>query len=288
MADVLMQLQELGFGEYEARAYQALLQHHPANGYELAKVSGVPRANIYLVLQKLEERGAVVRVEDGDSTRYLPVAPEELLDAMIHRFAQTAQTAKQTLQAMSRPAEDGYVWHIQGYDNLLAHARALVKGAAHSLLVALWPHEARALAAEFVEAEARQVEITTLCLAACPEECGGCRGRIFRNKVVDTQDTRWLLVVPDEETVLAGEIPSGGSASSVRSRQRLLVNLTAWFIRHSIALAVLLQEIGEQLEMQLTPQARAALATVGPEGARSWLAHMRGLLAVRGRPAGLP
>ena len=80
MADALEQLQELGFTEYEARAYHALLQYHPVSGYELAKVSGIPRANIYVVLQKLEERGAVIRAEDGDSTRYLPVAPDELLD----------------------------------------------------------------------------------------------------------------------------------------------------------------------------------------------------------------
>src|SRR5690606_9429521 len=123
MVDAVTLLQELGFGEYEARAYQALLQHNPVSGYELAKVSGIPRANIYLVLQKLEERGAVVRLEAADSTRYQPVQPEELMDAMAHRYEQTASAAKAQLQALSHPAEEAYVWHFQGYDNLLAHAR---------------------------------------------------------------------------------------------------------------------------------------------------------------------
>lgn len=287
MTDALRQLQELGFGEYEARAYQALLQHHPANGYELAKASGVPRANIYLVLQKLEERGAAVRIEDGESTRYLPVEPEELLDAMTHRFEQTVGDARQTLQALSRPAADTYVWHIEGYGNLLAHARAVIRDTGKELLVALWPNEARLLAADFAQAEARKVEITTLCLAACAEECGGCRGRIFRNNVVETPGSRWLLLVPDGESVLIGEAAGNGEASSVRSRQRLLVNMTAWFIRHSIALAVILQEIGGQLEAQLTPQARAALAAVGPAGENGWLAYMRKLLSVRRHSAQL-
>ena len=61
MADITALLQQLGFSEYEARAYLALLQRNPLNGYELAKVSGLPRANVYAVLQKLEsfatERG---------------------------------------------------------------------------------------------------------------------------------------------------------------------------------------------------------------------------------------
>lgn len=279
MADALEQLQELGFSEYESRAYQALLQHHPVSGYELAKVSGIPRANIYLVLQKLEERGAVIRAEDGDSTQYLPVAPDELLDAMSHRFAHTLDTAKQALRALGRPSTAGYVWHIQGYDNLLAHARAVIKDATRDLLVAVWPDEARALAGDFAAAEARAVDITTLCLAACPEECGGCRGQVFRNKVVDTQDARWLMLVPDEETVLVGEVSARGEASTVRSRQRLLVNMTAWFIRHSIALAVMLQDIGAQLDAHLAPQTRAALAAVGPKSSRSWLVYMRELLS---------
>lgn len=279
MADAVTLLQELGFSEYEARAYQALLQHHPMNGYELAKVSGIPRANIYLVLQKLEERGAVVRVEDGDSTRYQPVEPSELLGAMSHRFTRTVAATKQTLEALSRPVEEGYVWHIQGYDNLLAHARAVIQSTARELLVAVWPDEARELAGDLAAAEDRAVEITTLCLAACPEECGGCRGRVFRNRVVDTHDSRWLMLVPDEEMVMVAEIAPGEETSSVRSRQRLLVSMTAWFIRHSIALAVMLQDIGEQLEARLAPQARSALAAVAPAGSRNWLAYMRELLS---------
>src|SRR2546421_316179 len=79
MTDVTELLQQLGFSEYEARAYLALLQRNPLNGYELAKVSGLPRANIYAVLQKLEERGAAVRLDLPNSTRYAPIAPSELI-----------------------------------------------------------------------------------------------------------------------------------------------------------------------------------------------------------------
>lgn len=283
MTNVLNQLQELGFGEYEARAYQALLQHHPVSGYELAKVSHIPRANIYLVLQKLEERGAVVRVEDGNSTQYLPVAPEELLDAIEHRFVQTVAATKQALEAMRQPPAAGYVWHIQGYAHLLSHARAVLQSATKELLVAVWPQEALALAGDFAEAEARAVKVTTLCLAACAQECGGCRGQVFRNKVLDTEDARWLMLVPDGQAVLVGEITGDGQTSIVRSQQRLLVGMTAWFIRHSMALGIMLRDIGGQVEAQLTPQARTMLADVGPQGSRGWLAYMRGLLSAGGR-----
>ena len=37
-------LRELGFSDYEARAYAALAARQPATAYEIAKVTGLPRA----------------------------------------------------------------------------------------------------------------------------------------------------------------------------------------------------------------------------------------------------
>src|SRR5215204_79949 len=76
---VIEHLQQLGFSEYEIKTYIALLQQHPLNGYALAKASGVPRANIYGVLQKLEERGAVVAVNVAAGVLYSPITPDRLI-----------------------------------------------------------------------------------------------------------------------------------------------------------------------------------------------------------------
>jgi predicted transcriptional regulator len=272
----------LGFGEYEARAYYALLQHNPVSGYELAKVSGIPRPNIYAVLQKLEERGTVGRMERDNTTLYLPVPPEEFLARLGQRFQATLVTAQQALQELGKLPERAYVWNVQGYANLLAQAQSLIAGSSAQLVLALWPDEAATLADELAQAEMRGVEITTLCLAACPQECGGCRGRVYRYQVVEMYDTRWLLLVPDGEEVLIGEITTGvetsTDVSTVRTRQPLLIAMTSWFIWHSIAVAALLVEIGEELDARLDERTRAILRAVGPSGADGWLAYMRRVL----------
>jgi sugar-specific transcriptional regulator TrmB len=54
-------LGRLGFLVSEARVYVALLRQQALTGYELAKVTGIPRANVYPVLKKLEQRGAAAR-----------------------------------------------------------------------------------------------------------------------------------------------------------------------------------------------------------------------------------
>jgi sugar-specific transcriptional regulator TrmB len=278
MADATTLLQELGFTEHEARAYQALLQHNPVTGYELAKVSGIPRPNIYPVLQKLEARGAAVRIASDDVTRYLPVPPDEFLKRIDDYFQTTLNQVGPLLQTAAQPAEATYIWNTEGYENLLAQARTLIHGANAELLIALWPQEALALADELAQVEARDLQITTLCLAACPHECGGCRGQIFRNKVVETPDARWLLVVPDHKEVLVGELPANQEVSVVRTRQTLLVKMTSWFIQHAITLGVLLLGTDNSLENHLTPDTRALLADANPQSPGSWMAYMRQLL----------
>jgi predicted transcriptional regulator len=259
-------LQEIGFGDYEARAYVALLQRSPLNGYELAKASGLPRANVYSILDKLEERGAVVRLDTPSGTRYAAVPPAELISRIGSRFSENLSTAERMLEGLAAPPEYEYVWNARGYDSLLDYARTLIDAAQHRLLVATWTPEAIALSPNLAAAEQRGVEVITLCLQGCAVECGGCRGHIFRYRLAPEYDARWLVLVQDETQVLTAEIGSDDEVLTVRTRQRLLVELSAWYIRHSIALAGVVKDLGSQLPDLLSPQTLASLAALGPGG----------------------
>jgi HTH-type transcriptional regulator, sugar sensing transcriptional regulator len=279
MTNAAALLQELGFSEYEARAYVALLQRSPLNGYELAKASGLPRANVYSVLQKLEERGAVVRHDSPSGMRYAPVPPAALTGRLGNRYQGILDAAQRSLDEVSSPAVHEYVWNARGYMVLLEQARELVDRVTERLLVAVWPEEARALSGPLAQAEARGVEIVTLCPTACAESCGGCRGQIYRYRVTPEQHTRWLVLVPDSAELLAGEIGAEDDTLAVRTRQRLLVDLASWYIRHSIALAAVVSDLDSQLERLLEPETLTTLRSVGPIGhGDGWLEHMRSLL----------
>jgi sugar-specific transcriptional regulator TrmB len=266
MPEILDLLQRLGFGDYEARAYVALLQRSPLNGYELAKDSGLPRANVYSVLDKLEERGAVVRLDTPSGTRYAAVPPSELVGRIGSKFSENLSAARQALEEISEPPAYEYVWNARGYNSLLDHARTLIDAAQHRLLVATWTPEAQALAGSLAAAAERGVEITTLCLQACAAECGGCQGAIFRYRLAPEYAGRWLVLVQDGTETLAGEIGPSDEALTVRTRQRLLVELSAWYIRHSIALAGVVRDLGDRLPDLLSTQTLAALSSLGPGG----------------------
>jgi predicted transcriptional regulator len=286
MGDPVKLLQELGFSEYEAKAYAALLQRNPLNGYELAKSSGLPRANIYSVLQKLEERGAVARLDTPDGVRYAPVSPEDLTRRLGRRYQGTLDKAQRSLGAIATLSEPDYVWNVRGREVMLEHARTLLEMAQKNLMVAVSPEESLALSEDMSRAVERGVEVTTLCLAACAEECGACRGCIYRYRAAPQEGNRWLIVVPDGTEALLGEIDPSEQVQAVRTREPLLVALAEWFVRHSIALAAVLTDLGTHLDGMLQPETYAALASAGPGGpGGNWLAHMRALLSRPPRPA---
>jgi sugar-specific transcriptional regulator TrmB len=279
MKEAEEQLHALGFSQYEAQAYVALLTRNPLSGYELAKHSGVPRANIYNVLQKLEERGAVLREETESGTRYAPVVPDELIHRLRSRLQTSLENAQKSLCMLQTGSEQDQVWNTRGYTALIEHARALIESTQDRLLVAAAPQEAPELSTSLDKAQARGVEVTTLCMSGCPVQCGACRGQVYRYRVTPERGERYLLVVPDESEVLAGQIGPGDEAQAVRTRQKLLVDLSVWHIRNSIALAALLLDLGDRLDDLLAPETRAILSSVGANSSQgSWLEHMRRLL----------
>ena len=279
MADITALLQQLGFSEYEARAYLALLQRNPLNGYELAKVSGLPRANVYAVLQKLEDRGAVVRLDMPSGARYAPVAPTELTQRIASRFQDVMSATQQALEELVTPAVAEYVWNIQGYAALIDHAHVLIDATQEHLLVAIGRPAARALAEPLARAEARGVVVTTLCLDECAVECGGCRGTICRSCAAISAMQHWLMLVSDSAEALTGEIGLNNDALAVRTRQQLQVDLASWYIRHSMALTAVLSDLSRHPDRALDPETRAILESVdSPDRQGGWLDHMRVLV----------
>jgi sugar-specific transcriptional regulator TrmB len=273
-------MQKLGFSRYEAQAYVALLRKNPMNGYELAKASGIPRPNIYPVLRKLEEAGAVLRLETPGGARYEPVAAEELLSTMKHRYQHSIDEAAEGLRELVCPAEGESVLNLRGYAPLIEQARALIERSKDQLLLSIWPQEAVLLRETIAQAQARGVRITTLCLRGCPQPCPACQGDVFRYAIAPGQDARWLVLVADESELLAGEIPSGGedetSTGAVRTRQPMLVNLTGSYIQNSIALASILSGLGSQVEQGLDARSLAAINRLRPlHGEGPWLEHLR-------------
>ncbi len=263
--DSVALLHELGFTEYEARAYLSLVRAGSLNGYEVAKASGLPRANVYGVLERLIERGAARRLETRNGIRYRATAPERLVQRLEKTHQQILTAVRDALAELTPAKESDPVFNMRGYGELLAQARTIIDKAHTSLLVAIQPREAAALAKPLREAGARGVAITTLCMEACPAECGGCQGGIHRYHLAPAEDARWLMLVADDNRMIAGEILAD-DALAVETEQRLIVILAASYIRQSLTLVTVAGELGDRFHGLLSVKTRRTLDALYPEG----------------------
>ena len=275
MANAAELLEQLGFGEYEARAYIALLERNPLNGYELAKTSGIPRANIYAVLQRLEARNAVIRVDTDASVRYAPVPPAELIPQLENRYQNILDDAQRSLLAISSPVETNLTRNIIGRTAMLDQARMMIESAHDDVFVAACYPELEVLAESLNQAEQHNVHLMTICLEGCSGACGMCKSTVYRYHILPTQPTRWLIVIQDSREMILGEI-NQGAATALRTPQLCFVLMAKQFIRSSVAWAAVLLNSDQHLDQTLPSETQRILGEIGPDG--SWLTYMRQLL----------
>src|SRR5690606_1977105 len=57
--DIEKNLVEYGFSENEARIYVVLAENIELSVFDIAKKSGIPRATVYITLQKMEKKGFI-------------------------------------------------------------------------------------------------------------------------------------------------------------------------------------------------------------------------------------
>ena len=257
-------LQSLGFTEYEARAYAALVQHEDLNGYEIAKASGIPRANIYAVIDKLVQRGAAHRLECTSGPRYAALEPKQMLRSIKTGHQRTLDEARQAFSSLAKRRDPAAVFNLRD-DELLPKARQLIDAVETSLLVAIQPTEARLLAAPLRQARERGVAITTLCLEGCDRQCDGCQGEIHRYPLAPAGDQRWLMLVADERIAYVGHL-GNESVAALLTEQSLVVELASAYIRQSVTLAVLGSELSGKFEGLLSREAQQMLGRLDSAG----------------------
>ncbi len=258
-SDPVILLEELGFGGYEARAYVTLLRQGPLTGYQLAKASGIPRANIYAVLRRLEERGAVVVVQTEAGRRYRALDHRELLARLEKSFRVRLGEAARALGRVAPAEAPPYVYNFSGYANLLAQASRLIEAARHQVLVSGWGQELEPLAPALEAARERGVAVTLVCMSGCQAPCDHCSGRVYRYRLGEVGDCRWLLVIADGQELVAGQVEADGRVIGICTRQHLLVGVATWYVRHTVAVAELIRALGPKLPGLLDADAWQAL-----------------------------
>lgn len=268
--DLLGLLKNLGFTQYEAKVYLALLKGSPATAYAVARESGVPRSKVYGVLEGMAERG-VAFVSHGEPVRYAPLPYRELVQKHRREAEELLADAEEGLEEYAEregrgDANGDRIWDIEGRDEILARVKELVGRAEDRILVQVWQDDAPELEETLMAAAGRGVEITVVAYG----DPGYSFARVYLHEPGAEQITReyggrWVIVSVDAGEVVAGIVSPEEVAKAAWSSHPGIVMPITEEIKHDLYIAELLVSHREVLERTYGPSLEKLREKFGPQ-----------------------
>jgi HTH-type transcriptional regulator, sugar sensing transcriptional regulator len=202
--ELIQRLQALGFAQYEARAYCALLQKSPANGHEVAKTAGIPTSKVYETLERLRTKGAVL-VQRSEPTLWAPVPHRDLVGRLRQDMESTFSAVEQGLAQLGHEQDTALTWSLSGRGHVVDSMRRAIDRARERLAGAIPAGPLGELAPALRAAAERGVTVDLVTDAGADADLPDGDGiRVRRRPDGGPDRDRLAVVVGDgEETVLA-------------------------------------------------------------------------------------
>src|SRR5512138_593536 len=263
--DLSQLLTHLGFTEYEAKAYLALLQQSPLTGYAVARASGVPRSKIYEVLGSLVERGDVL-VSHGEPVQYTPKHPKELIASRRRTVEQQFSAAEQGLeQFLSQNIPNDLIWDIRGRDEILSRLCEVISRAKEQILLQIWEEDVPAIREALLQAAKRNVTVTLVAYGDPDLPFA----RVYKHEpgveeITSEYGGRWLILSIDGREIVAGIVSMGKESRAAWSSHLGIVMPITEQIKHDLYIAEILQKHRDILEASFGPALRDLREQFGP------------------------
>ncbi len=254
--DLIAQLAALGFTDYEAKVYIALLRENPATGYQISKASGVPRSMVYEALGRLEARGAALRTSEDRVSLYRPIAPDTMLDRYEREMSDSISSLRVNLTPLYNRQDEGRLWNFGGRNEALNYASEMIANAQYELMLVLTDLDVVALRSGLVGAHERGVELGVMLTGQANFDLG----QVIRHPPRETELHRMqetLIVVVDEHEFL---IASGHTTTNATvTTNANMVMIARQFIWMELFAQRIFARLGDDLLAVLNPEDRQVI-----------------------------
>ncbi|MFC8511829.1 TrmB family transcriptional regulator [Streptomyces sp. NPDC057257] len=252
------QLVELGFSQYEARAYIGLLGQEPLTGYALANLTGIPQPKVYETLRRLAEKRAVVQI-GSDPARFVAVPAEYLLSQLDTDFRRRLAEVKVGLAELGRGSggeELRVLRSPRSWAAIARHAGALLDAAERHVYLSAHADQLDELAPAVRRADEREVRLDVLCFGRVDLEL--THGRLLRHASTDGMvyrhhQARQVALVADGQHTLWALAADGTQWDAVVAADPLLAAAVKGYVRHDLYLQEIYADFPEQLEAAYGP-----------------------------------
>lgn len=261
MTDIITLMKKYNFTEYETKVYITLLEIGQATGYEISKMSSVPRSKVYNVLELLIKKGAVCK-SSQEQILYRAVDVEEFIDALKQDTKKDMLTLKNSLEQHSKATFDrNEIWNIEGYDTILSRCKNCIRNAKEELMIQIWVEDLDDELISLLQEKEKTIDRYILILFSETSSYNVPLERFyehhFEKEKRNEMKSRWINIVADDDCMILSTLYSNKVATAVTTHFHPMVFLSKEYIAHDAYTANILEHLdsdtkdrfGEQMEM---------------------------------------
>lgn len=254
VADLVRDLLELGFSDYEAKAYVALFKIQPATAYEVSKLAGLPKANSYAVLESLCNKDAVQPISENP-VRYVTVAPQVLFKRIADATERRCARLIERMPKIAHTQDQDFVWTLNGAEIISAKIEEIITSAKRHIWIKASEDTLEPYRAILQNAADRGVDILIILFGSKLEnfQFGG-RSRTFLhegNGIYVGLAPHLITLTRDFEETLVAQL--GAQPYGSYTRNKPIVAVADSLIRHEIYFAEIFEQLGAEIQGMFGP-----------------------------------
>jgi HTH-type transcriptional regulator, sugar sensing transcriptional regulator len=232
--NIIDRLIEIGFSEYEAKAYAALVRANPATAYEIARLSGIPTSKIYGVISRLHKKGIVMLAGDEKKKRYIPLEPSEFIESTRKKIEITLDGLENDLSSIRKGNDISYIWDIHDYEYLMEKAVRMVESAEESLLISGWDEELAVLEEHIVSRNKSNVKVAIVHFGEGTVNVGMVYQHPIEDTIYNEKGGRGIVIITDMKEALMATIYPDYKVEGAWSVNKGFVTLAEDYVKHDI------------------------------------------------------
>ncbi len=216
MESLISKLVQFGLTRQEANIYLCLMRNNALSGYEVSKMTGISRSNVYSALASLVDEGAAYLLEGG-TNKYIAVAPEDFCRSKIRSLNNTMQELVKEIPKLDAGC-DGYIT-ISTPRRIMDKIYNMLEDVEYRVYISV-PNDYISDLRYILEKLISEGKKVVLLLGdTLEEELKGAE--IY----ITGKHDRQLRLIVDSEFVLTGEMTGAASDSALYCAQKNFVNV---------------------------------------------------------------
>ena len=226
---VFEKLGMFGLTRQEANIYFCLCQNGELTGYEIAKLTGISRSNVYGGLSALTEKGAAYLME-GNSSKYVSVPIEEFCENKICSLVREKEYLISHIPSV-RMQEIGYIT-ITGSRNIWDKIFNMINEAEKRIYFSASLSVIRDLQKEFLKVLEKGIKLVLITDGVLEDQT------LIKKSIcyVGTKRNHNIRIIIDSEFALTGEVTGSKDDTCLYTGQKNFISVFKETLRNEIKL----------------------------------------------------